>query len=371
MSGGESQALATAAHLRIPAWTVAVPVAGVAIYALLRGGTAPWIGLVVAAALIATVLAAVHHAEVVAARVGEPFGAVILALAVTVIEVGLIVSVMLGNKPQATLVRDTMLAVVMLVLHAVAGLCIVAGAIRHREQQFRLQGAQAYLVVLMPMVAVTLILPNYTVATPGPYYSNAQLAFVSIACLLLYIAFTFIQTVRHRDFFISLSGDGVDEPPGHGARPTISVAAYSLGLLVVALAAVVLLAKSFTPFVQAGAQAVGAPEAVVGVVVAAIVLLPEAIAAISAALADRLQTSINLALGSGVASIGLTIPVVAVVALWTGVPLELGVSPGSSALLMLSFVMALITYGTGLASLLSGFVHLILFATWLFLLFAP
>lgn len=353
MNGNEAPTSLAAAHLRIPAWTVAVPAAGLAVYIGLHGGTSPWVGLVVAVALMMTVLAAVHHAEIVAARVGEPFGAVILALAVTVIEVGLIVSVLLGDKPQATLVRDTMHAVVMLVLHGVAGLCIVVGAIRHREQQFRLQGAQAYLVVLIPMVAVTLILPNYTVARPGPYYSNAQLVFVSIACLLLYVAFTFIQTVRHRDYFISLASDGMAEPVGHGARPNARVAVYSLGLLIVTLAAVVLLAKSFTPFIQAGAQAVGAPEAVVGVAVAAIVLLPEALAAVSAALADRLQTSINLALGSGVASIGLTIPVVAVVALWTGVPLELGVSPGNSALLMLSFVMALITYGTGVASLLS------------------
>jgi Ca2+:H+ antiporter len=360
-----------AAHPAIPIWTIVVPVVGLAAYVLLHGGTTPWVGGVVAAALVATVLAAVHHAEVVAVRVGEPFGAVILALAVTVIEVGLIVSVMLGDKPQPTLVRDTMHAVVMIVLHAIAGGCIVAGALRHREQEFRLQGAHAFLVVLIPMVALTLIIPNYTIGRAGPYYTTAQLAFVSLACLLLYASFTFIQTVRHRDYFIALPRDGNAEPEGHGIRPGARMAWISLGLMVVALRAVVLLAKSFTPFIQSGAQAIGAPEAVVGVVVAAIVLLPEALAAMSAALADRLQTSINLALGSGVASIGLTIPVVAAVSWWTGVPLELGVTPGGSALLTLSAVMALITYGTGRASLLSGAVHLILFAVWVFLLFSP
>jgi Ca2+:H+ antiporter len=188
---------------------------------------------------------------------------------------------------------------------------------------------------------------------------------------LLYTAFTFIQTVRQRDDFVALTREGTAAPAGHAARPGGRLALASLGLMLVALVAVVLLAKSFTPFIQAGTQAIGAPETVVGVVVAAIVLLPEALAAISAALADRLQTSINLALGSGVASIGLTIPAVAGVSWWTGVPLQLGVTASDSALLTLSFVMALITYGTGRATLLSGAVHLILFATWVFLLFSP
>jgi Ca2+:H+ antiporter len=185
--------------LRIPAWTVAAPVLALGVEFALHGSDSPLAGVGFAAALVACVLAAVHHAELVAARVGEPFGAVILALAVTVIEAGLIVSVLLGDKPQPTLVRDTIHAVVVIVLHGIAGLCIVVGALRHREQAFRTQGAQAFLIVLLPMVAVTLVLPGYTVSAPGPFYTNLQLAFVSVVCLVLYVAFTFIQTVRHRE----------------------------------------------------------------------------------------------------------------------------------------------------------------------------
>lgn len=370
MSAGAGAAGPTAPALGIPPWTVAAPPLGLAAELLLYGSVAPLAGLGLAVALIATVLAAVHHAELVAVRVGEPFGAIILALAVTVIEAGLIVSVLLGDKPEPALARDTIHAVVVLVLHGVAGLCIVVGARRYRTQTFRTEGAQAYLIVLLPMVAVTLVLPNHTTSLPGPYYTPLQLAFVSLACLVLYAAFTFVQTVRDRDYFVSVDASGAPLPAGH-ARPGPRTALAALLLLLVALVAVVLLAKSFTPFIQAAATAVGAPAAAVGVVVAAIVLLPEAMAAVRAAKADRLQTSINLALGSAVASIGLTIPVVAAAAWWTGSPLELGVTPGGAVLLALSFMMALITYGTGRTSFLSGVVHLVLFGVWLFLLFVP
>jgi len=359
-----------ASHAKIPLWTIVAPVAGLSFDVAFHGTAAPGLGVGFAIALIATVLAAVHHAEVVATRVGEPFGAVILALAVTVIECGLIVSVLMGDKPQPTLVRDTIHAVVMLVLHGVAGLCIVLGAWRHRHQQFRTEGAHAYLIVLLPMVVATLVLPNHTLGAPGAFYSNEQLAFVSIACLALYIAFTFTQTVRDRDFFISLDDDGNPYQDDH-APPSNRTTLTAFITLLIALTAVVLLAKSCTPFIQGAAKAVGAPDEVVGVVVAAIVLLPEAMAACRAAMANRLQTSINLALGSAVSSIGLTIPVVAAVAWWKNVPLELGVSAGSAILIGLTFIMGLITYGTGRTNLLSGLVHLVMFALWLFLIFAP
>jgi Ca2+:H+ antiporter len=352
-------------HAHIPLWSIGAPLAGLAVYLLTLGGTGALAGVALTVALLASVLSAVHHAEVVAARVGEPFGAVILALAVTVIEVGLIVSIMLGDKPEPTLVRDTVHAVVVLVLHGLAGLCIVVGALKHREPDFRVAGANAFLIVLLPMTAVTLVLPNFTTTTPGPYYSTLQLGFVSLVCFALYAAFTFVQTVRHRDYFTSIL------PEAAGQRPGARMGWVALGLLVLALVAVVLLAKAFSPFIQAAAVAVGAPVAIVGVAVAAIVLLPEAATAIRAALDNRLQVSINLALGSAVACIGLTIPTVAFVSWWTGTPLTLGVTPGGAMLLGLSFLMALITYGTGRANLLSGLVHLILFATWLFLIFAP
>lgn len=356
----------TVATDRLPAWTLAVPVLALGTDLALHGNAAAVAGFALSIALLAAVLAAVHHAEVVALRVGDPFGAVILALAVTVIELGLIVSIMLGESPEPTLVRDTIHAVVVLVLHGLAGLCIVVGAVRHREQDFRTQGAQAYLIVLLPMVAVTLVLPNYTTSAPGPYYTPAQLAFVSFACLLLWLAFTFVQTVRHREHFTPTRAAAVA-----GLRPTAGIAAGALALLVIALVAVVLLAKGVSPFIQAAVEGAGAPPALVGVIVAAIVLLPEAATALRAARDDRLQTSINLALGSAVASIGLTVPTVAAIAWWTGSPLELGVSPGGAVLLALSFMMALVTYGTGRASLLSGVVHLILLAIWLFLVVVP
>ncbi len=351
---------------RLPAWTLAVPFVALGTDLVLHGSGAIGAGIVLALALLAAVLAAVHHAEVVALRVGEPFGAIILALAVTVIELGLIVSIMLGQHAEPTLVRDTIHAVVVLVLHGLAGLCIVVGALRHREQEFRTQGAHAYLTVLVPMVAVTLVLPNYTTSAPGPFYTPAQLAFVSIVCLLLWLTFTFVQTVRHREHFTPTRPE-----ISQGPRPGGKLALGALGMLVVALVAVVLLAKAVSPFIQRAVVGVGAPPALVGVIVAAIVLLPESATALRAALEDRLQTSINLALGSAVASIGLTVPAVSVIAWWTQRPLELGVSPGGAVLLTLSFLMALITYGTGRASLLSGVVHLILLATWLFLILAP
>jgi Ca2+:H+ antiporter len=351
---------------RLPAWTIAAPVLALGADLGLNGGSGLAVALVLGAALLAAVLAAVHHAEVLALRLGEPFGAILLALAVTVIELGLIVSVMLGERPEPTLVRDTIHAVVVLVLHGVAGLCIVVGALHHREQEFRTQGAQAYLTVLLPMVAVTLVLPNFTTSAPGPFYTNGQLAFVSVVCLVLWLAFTFVQTVRHRDHFTPTRTVEVTSE-----RPGRRIAAAALAMLLIALVAVVLLAKGVSPYLQSAVAAAGAPPALVGVIVAAIVLLPEGMTALRAAREDQLQTSINLALGSGVASIGLTVPAVAAIAWWNDSPLELGVTPGSAVLLTLSFIMALITYGTGRASLLSGVVHLILLATWLFLVVAP
>jgi Ca2+:H+ antiporter len=355
---------------RLPLWTIAVPFVALGADLLLHGGTGPLTALALGAALLAAVLAAVHHAELVAMRVGEPFGAVLLALAVTVIELGLIVSIMLGDQPEPTLLRDTIHAVVVLVLHGMAGLCIVVGALRHREQEFRTEGAHAYLIVLLPMVAITLVLPNFTSSASGPYYTGGQLAFVSAACLLLWLAFTFVQTVRHREHFLPQHRQ---RPPvaAAPARPGASLSLAALGLLLVALLAVVLLAKGVSPFIQGAVTSLGAPPALVGVVVAAIVLLPEGMTALRAAREDQLQTSINLALGSGVASIGLTVPAVAAIAWWTGTPLALGVSPGDAVLLTLSFMMAIVTYGTGRASLLSGVVHLILLATWLFLVIVP
>lgn len=359
----------------LPYWTIAVPPLALAVHFLLHSSAGPAAAAVLVAALLGAVLSAVHHAEVVARRVGEPFGAVLLALAVTVIELGLIVSIMFGGQPEPTLLRDTIHATVVLVLHGVAGLCIVVGAIRHREQDFSTRGAQAYLTVLLPMVALTLVLPNFTTSLPGPYYTATQLAFVSASCLVLWLAFTFVQTVRHREYFLPLPATAADEAPSPAAaapaRPPGRQSLAALALLLLALAAVVLLAKDVSPYLQSLVAKAGAPAALVGVIVAAIVLMPEGMTAVRAAKKNQLQTSINLALGSGVASIGLTVPAVSLVAWWTHTPVALGVTPGGAVLLGLSFLMAILTYGNGRASLLSGVVHLILLATWLFLIVVP
>ena len=352
---------------RIPLHTIILPVLGVVAWAAVgKAG----LGLVAAAlvvVLLGSVLAAVHHAEVVALRVGEPYGTLILALAVTCIEAGLIISLMLGGDPNPGLMRDSIHAAVMLVLHGLAGACIVVASRRHRDAEFRVDGANSFLAVLIPLATLVLVLPNHLTSSPGPYVSLPQLIFISIACLAMYGAFLFIQTNWHRDYFLPV-GDGAQAVH---AKPTGRIAAASAALLVVALTSVVLLAKALAPALEEGVGAIGAPIAVVGVIVAAIVLMPESAAALRAAAQNRLQSSINLALGSAVACIGLTVPAVAVVAWWIGQPLALGISPGQTTLLALSFGVAIITYGTGRTNLLCGIVHLVLAATYVFSVFAP
>ncbi|MDR2876002.1 MAG: ionic transporter y4hA [Methylobacillus sp.] len=353
---------------RTPLHTIILPVLGIVAYLAIGSGGLNLLGLVLAVILLGNVVAAVYHAEVVALRVGEPFGAIVLALAVTIIEVGLIVAIMLGGKPNPTLMRDSIHAVVMLVLHGLAGLCIVVATFRHREAEFRVQGVNAYLGVLIPMAMLVMVVPNYVVSAPGPYYSPVQLAFVSLVCLGLYAAFLFIQTGWHRAYFLPV-GDDDDNAPHE--RPAGKTALISLGLLIVALCSVVLLAKAIAPALEEGVLAIGAPLTLVGVIIADIVLLPESVAAVRAAAANRLQSSLNLALGSAVASIGLTVPVIDLVSYWTDQPQELGISSNSSVLMALGFMVAIITYGTGRTNLLSGIVHLVLLATYIFTIFAP
>jgi Ca2+:H+ antiporter len=352
---------------RMPLHTVILPALGIAAYFLIGKVSFGPLALVVATVLLGNVVAAVHHAELVALRLGEPFGTLVLALSVTVIEVGLIIMIMLSGEPNPRLMRDSIHAVVMLVLHGLAGVCIVVCAIRQREVEFHVQGANAYLAVLIPMALLVLVVPNFVVSAPGPFYSPLQLIFVSVACLVLYGAVLFIQAGWHRDYFLPVGGDSAEEH----VPPTRQTALASFGLLLVALLVVVLLAKNIAPALEAGVQAVGAPVAIVGVIIAAITLLPESAAAIRAASRNRLQSSLNLALGSAVASIGLTVPIVAVVSEWIGQPLEVGISMSSSVLMVLGFMVAMITYGTGRTNLLSGIVHLVLLATYIFTIFAP
>jgi Ca2+:H+ antiporter len=352
---------------RIPISGWLLPIVALAV-ALAFGKDPAWfVGLLFAGLLIGVVMVAVHHAELVALWLGEPYGTLVLTLAVTIIELSLVLSLMLTGKPSPVLARDTVHAVVMLVLNGLAGICIVAGTLRHREQEFRTLGANAFLAVLMPMAMLVLVAPNYTLATPGPYYSTTQLIFVGGTCLALYLVFLFVQTVRHQDYFVPIDAAEAE----HVAAPSPKIGAISASLLVLTLIAVVLLAKLLAPFIERSIAAAGAPIKLAGVIVAAIVLLPECVAALRAARRNQLQTSINLALGSAVACIGLTVPSVAVIATWLHQPLELGIDNESTLLLLLSFMVAILTYGQGRTNLLSGFVHLVLLASYVFLIFAP
>jgi Ca2+:H+ antiporter len=316
--------------------------------------------------LFGTVFAAVHHAEVIAHRIGEPFGTLLLTLAVTIIEVALIATLMLGEKEVPTLARDTVFAVVMIVCNGLVGVCMFIGGLRYREQDFQVTGANLYLSVLFVMATIALVLPNYTLTTPGPVYSEAQLEFVSVVTILLYGVFLYTQTVRHSDYFVGQSGGNGDGPPIAGG-----MLALSIGLLLVSLLGVVLLAKKFSIVVDAATAAIGAPPAFAGVVVALLILLPESVSAIDAARKNDLQKSINLALGSSLATIGLTVPAVAVAAYALDKQLVLGLSEQNMVELFLTFVLSMLTFGTGRTNILFGLVHMVVFAIFLFLVFVP
>jgi len=328
-------------------------------------------GLVDAAAgvgLITTVFAAVYHAEVVAHRTGEPFGTLVLAVAVTIIEVALIVSVMVAAPAEkAGLARDTVFAAVMIVCNGIVGLCLLWGGARHHEQGFQVHGASAALAVLAALTTLTLILPNVTTTVPGPLFSTSQLVFEGIISLVLYGSFVFIQTVRHRDYFLPV---GISDE-AHAPLPSNKTAIVSAVLLLAALVAVVGLAKSLTPTLEIGLARLDVPKAVVGIVIAALVLLPEGLAALRAARVNRLQTSLNLALGSALATIGLTIPAVAVVSIALHQPIELGLGAKDQVLLALTLLVGVITLGTGRTTIHQGVVHLVIFAVFLFFAVVP
>ena len=320
----------------------------------------------------ATVFAAVHHAEILALRLGEPFGSILLAIAVTVIEVALIASIMLsGTAGSDAVARDTVFSAVMIVLNGVIGLCLVLGAQRHYEQSFQLHGASSALAVLGTLATIALILPNYTVSTLGPHYSPVQLLIVGAVSFVLYCVFIFVQTIRHRDYFLNEAADdaGADDAPRHSISNRITI--ISAALLIVSLAAVVLLAKVLSTPLDRAIAAAGLPPSFVGVVIAAIVLLPEGLAAVKAALLNRLQNSMNLALGSALASIALTIPVVAVLSLVMQQKLVLGLTPHSTVLLILTLFTSTLTLGTGRTTVLQGAVHLVIFAVFILLAAAP
>lgn len=356
----------------MPVWTWGLPAAAALMLAICAFvGELGWgLAVLAGAALAGGVMAAVHHAEVIAHRVGEPFGTLVLALAVTVIEASLILSMMVaGGSDMAVLPRDTIYAAVMIICNGVVGLCLLLGGLAHREQSFRIEGGNAGLAALLVMASLTLALPDFTSSSPAGIYTPAQMLFLAFASASLWAIFVFIQTVRHRDYFLPEAG--AEDPDAHAAVPSKREAWTSLGLLLVALVTVVGLAKMLSPLIERLVLGAGAPRAVVGIVIALVVLLPETVAAARAARANRLQTSMNLAIGSALASIGLTIPVVVLAALSFDLPLVLGLDAKELVMLTVTFLLATVTLGSGRTHMMQGAVHLVLFAAFLFLAVVP
>jgi Ca2+:H+ antiporter len=359
----------------LPRWSLAVPPLAFVVLLVSWGrGLGPVLLILVCAGLGAAVIAAVHHAEVVAHRVGEPFGTLILALAVTIIEVALIVTLMAsGGDKAASLARDTVFAAVMITCNGILGLSLVVGSLKHHVQEFRVHASSSALAVMTALVTLSLVLPTFTTSAPGPRFSPPQLAFAGVTSLIMYGIFVFVQTIRHRDYFLPVQSDADAEgdEEEHAHAPSGKVALLSLGLLFVCLISVVGLAKTVSPKLESAVESAGAPLAVVGVLIALLVLLPETVAAVRAALRNRLQTSVNLALGSALASIGLTIPAIAVASIWLSGPLVLGLGGKEMVLFALTVATGTLTLATGRATLLQGAVHLMVFSAFLFLAVSP
>lgn len=361
---------------RTPVWSWLLPALSLALFAAATAlgfgddfastGSGIAITALLIPLLIAAVFAAVYHAEDVAHITGEPIGTLVLTMAVTIIELALIVSLMLSGKAAPTLVRDTVFAVIMIVTAGLVGLCIVVGGLRYREQTFDVTSAKIYLAMLIVLTSLTLILPNYTDSAPEKVFSWSQLAFISVATIALYGVFLFTQTVLHPNYF---SGERV---------PTADLSQASGGKLIragaflcLALTAVVLLAKLSAGIISAGVAAMDAPAGVTGVIIALIVLTPESIAAVNAARHDELQKSLNLALGSSLATIGLTVPAIAAADFILQQPLVLGLEPRDITLIVMTLAASILTFGTGRTNVLFGVLHLVIFGTFLFLAFVP
>jgi Ca2+:H+ antiporter len=355
-------------------WTFLLPVAAVVVLTVAWGRTVPvWAAAILTLLLAGAVLAAVHHAEVVAMRVGEPFGSLVLAVAVTVIEVALIVTLMIsGGSKASSLARDTVFSAVMITCNGVVGVSLLRGSLRRRVALFNAEGTAAALTTVVTLTTLSLLLPAFTTSGPGLQFSTAQLVFAAAASLVLYLLFVGIQTVRHRDYFLPITSDGtVVDSEEHASVPSPRASFFSLVLLLVALVAVVGDAKIVSPTIERGVKAAGYPPSVVGVIIALVILMPETLAAVRAAGRDRIQTSLNLAYGSAMASIGLTIPTIAVASIWLRGPLVLGLGPTQIVLFALTAAAGILTTGPGRATALQGGVHLAILAAFLFLAFNP
>jgi Ca2+:H+ antiporter len=389
---------------RLLRWPVSVPVAGVVLLVLEWGRALPtWLLLLTALVLGATVLVGVHHAEVVAHRVGEPVGSLVLAVAVTVIEVGLILSLMASGKGSDSLARDTVFAAVMITCNGIVGVVLVVASLRNREAVFSAEGSGSALAAVATLAVLSLVIPTFTTSSPGPTFTTPQLVFSAVTAVVVWLLFVLVQNVRNREWFLhpgsalddeddaepiafgvlreheddlavavlddaagAVSTEVADAPvPDDEERPTTRETWRSLGLLVASLVAVVGLAKVISPTIEKGVDDAGLPHGVVGVVIAILVLLPETLAAVRNARRDRVQVSLNLAYGSAMASIGLTIPAIAIASIVFAGPVTLGLTGVSTVLLALTVAVGILTVAPGRATLLQGGLHLAIFAAFL------
>ncbi len=331
-----------------------------------------WFLVLMGLTLIGAVLSAVHHAEVIAHKTGEPYGTLVLSISVTIIEVSLIIGMMLaGHEGAEFIARDAVFATVMIVINGIIGLCIFMGGLIHHEMSFRNEGTNSALGVLTAMVTFILVMPIVTISTPGPDLTKSQLAFAGVACFALYAAFLFFQTISHRDYYLPKTEDQKTNSNKHADRPTNLKTGLSAAALLMSLITVVGLAEALNPAIESIVKGAGAPKTVVGIAIAMLVLMPEGYAAVRAARANRLQSSLNLALGSALASIGLTIPTVAAIAIFLDLPLSLGISSLNMTLMYLSLFIGALTLAIGRTTLLQGVVHLIIFFEFLFLSLVP
>ena len=331
-----------------------------------------WFIVIMAVMLIGGVLSAVHHAEVIAHKTGEPYGALVLAISVTIIEVSLIISMILsGHEGSEFIARDAVFATVMIVVNGVIGLCIFMGGLHHHEMSFRNEGTNSALAVLTALATFILVMPIVTTSTPGPDFTKSQLAFAGIASFVLYAAFLFFQTVSHRDYYLPKIEEKKTDIHFHAPKPSNLKTIVSVALLMASLIVVVGLAELLSPAIESGVKASGAPKTIIGIAIAMLVLMPEGYAAVRAARANRLQSSLNLALGSALASIGLSIPTIAAIAIYFNLPLSLGISSLNMTLMYLTFFIGGLTLAIGRTTLLQGVVHLIIFFEYLFLSLVP
>lgn len=354
-----------------PAWTLAFPILAIVlalvVHFLHSEQLMLWLGLPFLALLLVNVFASVHHAETIALKVGNPYGSFILAISVTIVEVAIILAVLLNSSDEVvTIARDTVFATIMIVLNGIIGFALLVGGLKFHKQTFKASGATAALSTLATIAVLTLVLPDFTVAVPGPIYSTPQLIMVAIVSIVLYLTFLAVQMISHRDDFTDLIAEET-----HHLPPNKSSFVAACILLPVTLIAVILLAESLSPLIEMSVGRAGLPIAVVGIVIAFMILLPEATAAIRAALNNRLQTSINLALGSALASICLTIPAVAMLTLFLDKPLALGLDSEHIVLLLLSLFISTITLAMGRTTILQGVIHLVIFAVFLTIASVP